>query len=119
MQSEDGEQGLEQTGYCDNKNIALLTRKERDWLLGKLDLSKSYEYRLKSTIKKKLQTFIYAELPLLFKIGLFPELANNQRTEPWTGFGDGSLFNVDPSLGKAKVPGGTISNGHQLLGQVL
>jgi hypothetical protein len=50
MQSEEGEQGPQQTGYYDNQNIALLTRKERDWLLGKLDLSKSYEYRLKSSI---------------------------------------------------------------------
>ena len=78
MQSKHVEKGPQQRDYCDNKNIALLTRKERDWLLGKLDLSKSYEYRLKSTIKKKLQTFIHAELPLLFKSGLFPELANNQ-----------------------------------------
>jgi hypothetical protein len=51
MRSEDRQQALQQTGYCDNQNIALLTRKKRDWLLGKLDLPKSYDYRLKSSIK--------------------------------------------------------------------
>ena len=105
MQSEEGTQEPPQIGYCDNQNIAILTRKERDWLLGKLDLSKSYEYRLKSSIKKKLQTFMHAELPLLFKSGLFPALADNQEIEPWTGFGDGNYINYDSSLGKAKVPG--------------
>jgi hypothetical protein len=100
MQSEKGKQEEWQQMYCET---ALLTKKERDWLLGKLDLSKSYEYRLKSGIKKKLQTFMHAELPLLSKSGLFPELSNNQRTEPWAGFGDGSYYN-NPSLGKAKVP---------------
>jgi|SRR5215216_1882869 len=87
MQSKEGTQEPQQTGYCDNKNIAILTRNERDWLLGKLDLSKSYEYRLKSRIKKKIQTFMHAELPLLFKSGLFAELSNNQRTEPWAETG--------------------------------
>lgn len=40
MQSEEREQGPQLTGCYNNKNIALLTRKERDWLLGNLDLSK-------------------------------------------------------------------------------
>jgi hypothetical protein len=53
MQSEEEEQGSQYTGYCNNKSIALLTRKERDWLLGKLNVSKSYDYRLKSSIKRK------------------------------------------------------------------
>jgi hypothetical protein len=97
MQFEDGTQEPQQIGYCDNQNIALLTKKERDWLLRKLDLSKSYEYRLKSSIKKKLQTFMHAELPLLFKSGLFPELSNNQRTEPWAEFGDTEYTSTDSS----------------------
>jgi hypothetical protein len=52
MQSEKGEQEQWQREYCET---ALLTRKERDWLLGKLDLSKSYEYRLKSSIKRRFK----------------------------------------------------------------
>ena len=100
MQSEEGKQGLQQTGYCDNKNIALLTRKERDWLLGKLDLSKSYEYRLKSSIKKKIQTFVNLELPLLIKNN---PINSYEPESLGAGFGDGNLFNNDSSLGKAKV----------------
>jgi hypothetical protein len=52
MQFEEGTQGPQQTGYYDSQNIALLTRKERDWLLGKLDLS-TYDYRLKSSKKRR------------------------------------------------------------------
>jgi hypothetical protein len=69
MQSEEGTQEPQQIGYCDNQNIALLTRKKRDWLLGKLDLPKSYEYRLKGSIKRKIQTFVNLELRLLIKTG--------------------------------------------------
>ena len=95
MQPEDGKQGPQQTGYWNNKNIVLLTRKERDWLLGKLDLSKSYEYRLKSSIKKKIQTFVNLELPLLIKnnIIIFYEPESLE-----AGFGDGAYYN-DSSLG--------------------
>jgi|SRR5215208_365491 len=105
MQSKDGEQALQHTGYCNNQNTALLTRKERDWLLGNLDLSKSYEYRLKSSIKKKFQTFVEFELPLLIENNfiIFYELESLG-----TGFGDGTSFNNDSSLGKAKVPGDRI-----------
>ena len=70
MQSKHVEKGPQKIGYCSNKNIALLTGKERDWLLGNLDLSKSYEYKLKSKIKKKIQTFVNLELPLLIKNNL-------------------------------------------------
>ena len=100
MQSEEGEQGPQQTGYYDNQNIALLTRKERDWLLGKLDLSKSYEYRLKSSIKKKIQTFVNLELPLLIKNN---PINSYEPESLGAGFVDGNLFNNDSSLGKAKV----------------
>jgi hypothetical protein len=42
---------------------------ERDWLLGKINVSKPYEYRLRSRIRKKLQIFAKFELPLLSKSG--------------------------------------------------
>jgi hypothetical protein len=38
-------------------------------LQDKIKVSKVYEYRLKSDIKKKLQTFQQLELPLLMKNG--------------------------------------------------
>ncbi len=50
-------------------NPALLTRSEVDWLLGKKEVTKSYEYYLRSTIRRKLKTFKELELPLLMKEG--------------------------------------------------
>ena len=48
---------------------AFLTKTELDWLQHKIKVSKVYEYRLRSDIKKKLQTFQQLELPLLMKNG--------------------------------------------------
>jgi hypothetical protein len=98
MQSEKEKQEQMQRGYYET---ALLTRKERDWLLGKLDLSKSYEYRLKSSIKKKIQTFVNRELPLLIKNNL---IVSYEPENLGTEFGDGTHYNDNSSLGKAKVP---------------
>jgi hypothetical protein len=71
------------------KNIprALLTRTEIEWLLGKTKVSKPYQYRIKSDIKKKLKTFTELELPLLFerKIIESPDLSKytqDLRTNP-------------------------------------
>lgn len=62
-------------------NPALLTRSEIDWLLGKKEVSKGYEYFLRSTIRKKLKTFKELELPLLEKKGFIenqsPDLSAN------------------------------------------
>jgi hypothetical protein len=103
MQPKNGEQGLQRTDYCNNKNIALLTKKERNWLLGNisLNLSKSYEYKLKSTIKKKIQTFVDFELPLLTKNNF---IISSEPESLGTGLGDRSNYD-NSSLGKAKVPG--------------
>ncbi len=75
--------------------LGLLTRKERDWLLGDINVSKPYEYRLKNGIRKNLQTFIEFEFPLLSKSGLLPLIANQssyyhqkEQLEPWMGLGD-------------------------------
>jgi hypothetical protein len=46
---------------------ALLTRTEIEWLLGNAQVSKDYEYRIKSDIKRRLKTFRQLELPLLQK----------------------------------------------------
>jgi hypothetical protein len=48
---------------------ALLTKTELEWLRGDIKVSKVYEYRIKSDIKKKLQTFQQLELPLLMRNG--------------------------------------------------
>ncbi len=48
---------------------ALLRRSEIKWLLVKKDVSKSYEYYMKSNIKKKQKTLVELELPLLISNG--------------------------------------------------
>jgi hypothetical protein len=92
---------------------ALLTKTERDWVSGRYEkpVSKSYVYKMRSTIRKKLQTFKESELPLLFKSGLFPELTNNIEIEPWTGSWPRQINNYNSNLGKAKVLGPNPSQG--------
>ena len=53
-----------------NNNIlkpTFLTKTELEWLLGNKSMSKSFDYKLKSTIKKKIDKFINFELPLLIQ----------------------------------------------------
>ena len=47
----------------------LISQTEREWLIGNAKLSKGYERKVKSYIKKKLQNFQTIELPLLIKKG--------------------------------------------------
>jgi hypothetical protein len=53
-----------------SNNLALLTKAERDWLLGRLNVSNDYQNHLRQRIKKKLQVFSSEELPLLMSRGL-------------------------------------------------
>jgi len=52
--------------------VSLLSKAEVQYIIGTKQVSKSYEYKLKSVIKKKLSTLIEKELPLLSQ--LFPNL---------------------------------------------
>ena len=68
---------------------ALLTRTEINWLLGNVKVSKPYEYRIKSDIRKKIKTFTDLELPLLLKQRIIDSLdlskyTQNLRTNPQT-----------------------------------
>ena len=49
---------------------ALLTNTELEWLLGRIKVSKQYEYRIKSDIRKKVKIFQELELPILLHSGL-------------------------------------------------
>jgi hypothetical protein len=53
----------------ENHPALLTTRTEIEWLLGNAQVSKGYEYRIKSNIKRKLKTFQQLELPLLQRHG--------------------------------------------------
>jgi hypothetical protein len=49
-------------------STGLLTRRELEWLLGKTgSISKSFEYKIKSSLRKKVQGFVELELPLLLE----------------------------------------------------
>jgi hypothetical protein len=61
-----------------NNNVfkpALLTRTEIQWLSGKIQVSKSYEYWLRFNIKKKIKTLTGFEIPLLVQNGF---ILNNE-----------------------------------------
>jgi hypothetical protein len=48
-------------------NTVLLSKTELQWLLGEVKVSKFFEYQIRSRIKKKVQTLIDLELPLLIQ----------------------------------------------------
>ncbi len=50
---------------------AFLSKSEKDWLIGSKKISKSYEYKIKSTIRKKLDTLYKFELPLIQNSRIF------------------------------------------------
>jgi hypothetical protein len=96
---------------------AFLTKTELDWLQHKIKVSKVYEYRLRSDIKKKLQTFQQLELPLLMKNGFisYPQgdlsiytqnlSANPQSRQSSNKAGNELLFTKQGSLGRDLDPG--------------
>jgi hypothetical protein len=51
----------------DNLKSSLLSKSELQWLRSDLKVSKSFEYKLKRNIKRKIHTFTELELPLLVK----------------------------------------------------
>jgi hypothetical protein len=50
---------------------ALLSNSELRWLLGDINVSKSFEYKIKSSIRRKIQILTELELPLLIKNNFF------------------------------------------------
>ena len=50
--------------------LSLLSKTELEWILGKAQLSGSYNRKIKSQIRKKLENFEKFELPLLIEKGL-------------------------------------------------
>ncbi|MFL6359515.1 MAG: hypothetical protein ACJ72V_09280 [Nitrososphaeraceae archaeon] len=52
-------------------DFALLTRREKDWILGKLKVSKSMQRDIRYRIRKKIGILQNEELPLLLCNGFF------------------------------------------------
>jgi hypothetical protein len=55
----------------DNSSPVLLSTTELRWLRNDIKVSKSFEYKIKSSIKRKVQTLTELELPLLVKNNFF------------------------------------------------
>jgi len=56
--------------YNDSRKLSLLSKTELEWLLGKKHLSDSYNRKIKSQTRKKIENFENFELPLLLEKGL-------------------------------------------------
>ena len=95
---------------------ALLTRTELEWLSGRTEnISKSFEYKMKSIIRKKMQFFNEIELPLILRCGLFlsaNELPSSSaryygplEEKTYAGPNEEFPMNDNSRLGKAKVLG--------------
>jgi hypothetical protein len=98
---------------------ALLTNTEIEWLLGKIKVSKSFEYKMRNSIKRKVQTLTEFELPLLFDNQFIryhdASYGIKQRGLGWDLEPDlpssRQVLSANPSLGKAKVLGPNPSQG--------
>ena len=51
--------------YNDQQELSLLSKTELEWLLGNKQLSSSFNRKIKSQIRKKIENFENFELPLL------------------------------------------------------
>ena len=58
--------------------FALLTRREKDWILGKIKVSKAMQRDIRYRIRKKVEILQNEELPLLMNNGFFELKANVQ-----------------------------------------
>ena len=56
--------------YNNSQELSFLSKTELEWLLGKKHVSGSYNRKIKSKIRKKLENFEKFELPLLIEKGL-------------------------------------------------
>jgi hypothetical protein len=54
-----------------NFKPVLLSKSELRWLSGDIKVSKSFEYKIRSSLKQKIQTLTELELPLLVKNNFF------------------------------------------------
>ena len=104
MQSnEPEEEQKQQVQKINDTKLVLLSKSELQWLLGDIKVSKSFEYKIKSRIKRKIQTLTELELPLLAKKNFFVNDDYGYRYE--------TEDDDDDSLGKAKVLGPNPSQG--------
>ena len=66
---------------------ALLSKTEIGWLRNDIKVSKSFEYKIKSSIRRKIQTLTELVLPLLVKNNFFVNDDYNHDTDDSDGLG--------------------------------
>jgi hypothetical protein len=89
-----------------NPNLVIFSKAEVNWLTRNKQLSKSFEYKIKYSIKKKINKLVSFELPLLIESGLIDKqlierLFNNTNINNY----------MLPILGKEKVAGSNPAQG--------
>jgi hypothetical protein len=83
---------------------ALLTRSEIEWLLGKRQLSKHYQRKMRAVLNKKLRTWEQLERPLLEAQGfLAATISSSGATTGSSGIGHCPGCTVRSSIAAARV----------------
>jgi hypothetical protein len=83
----------------DIQQTELLTRSEIEWLLGKRQLSKHYERKMRAVLNKKLQTWEQLERPLLEARGFLAATISS------SGIGHYSHSTIRSSIAGSRVAG--------------
>src|SRR5687768_12711842 len=84
--------------------IALLTRSEIEWLLGKRQLSKHYERKMRAVLNKKLRIWEQLERPLLEAHGfLAATISSSGATTGSSGIGHCPGCTIRSSIAAARV----------------
>jgi hypothetical protein len=73
-----------------NFQPVLLSKSELYFVLGNINVSKSFEYKIRSSIRKKIQTLTELELPLLVKSNFFVNNDHNRGVDDDNSRGRGS-----------------------------
>jgi hypothetical protein len=63
----------------------MLSKKEREYLSGKLKLSKNYEHKIEHSIRKKIKTLYQTELPLLQNLSWVEDSRCEASKTDWLG----------------------------------
>ena len=93
--------------------ISFLSRTELEWLLGEKQLSGSYNRKIKSQIKKKVENFEKFELPLLLEKGLLSLSSVTKYGNGVTKFSNGENNSLSSSNDKHYLLYGKYSLGRE------
>ena len=99
--------------------LYVLSKTELSWLAGRIEVSKTYERRLRFSIKNKVKAFMEIDLPLLVEQGFIPDVTANCNSVTEYSSGnqpDSFSFDKIKSLGRDLDPGPLPYQGNALPG---